>query len=142
MRKILSFLALTFLLASCDTGGSSNSSSSYTDDNGYYDNEPEYIEQVVTRYCTTCGGTGQVMTAYGPSNCPGCTAYGRPAQYQETVMVPNPNYRGSNPSFRGNPSAKCNIRSHSCTGFVDKDGNNYCDVCAANGYDQCHKGRH
>lgn len=47
----------------------------------------------------------------------------------------------SNPSFKGGNGKDCNISSHNCTGFVDEDGDNYCDACASNGY-KCHKVYH
>lgn len=49
----------------------------------------------------------------------------------------------SNPSFKGKGGygKDCNISSHNCTGFVDENGDNYCDVCISNGY-KCHKVYH
>lgn len=48
---------------------------------------------------------------------------------------------GNNPSFRGNPSTKCNILGHGCTGFIDRNGDEWCDVCLSHNY-KCHKVRH
>lgn len=127
---------LAVIMASCESGESSGTCSGSTGSDSY---EPEYVEQVVTHYCTTCGGSGQVMSAYGPANCPGCTAYGRPAQWQETVTVPNPNYKGgSKTSFKGGRIKNgCNISGHNCNAGVDGNGDGWCDNCENNGYN-CH----
>lgn len=46
-----------------------------------------------------------------------------------------------NLSFKGGNGKDCNVGSHNCIDFVDKDGDNYCDVCISNGY-KCHKVYH
>lgn len=107
---IPAIISIALAVSSCDSSSSSDSDRNYVEEYSDFDDEPQYIEQVVEKYCTTCGGSGTVMTAYGPSNCPGCTAYGRPPVIQEVVTVPNPNYHGegnssSSPSFKGK---KCN----------------------------------
>lgn len=45
-----------------------------------------------------------------------------------------------NTSFKSN-GKDCNISSHNCTGFIDEDGDKYCDVCMSSGY-ECHKINH
>ena len=51
-------------------------------------------------------------------------------------------YDRSEPNFKAtNPSRKCNIQSHNCTGYVDNNNDNYCDVCFSHGF-KCHSTRH
>jgi len=43
-----------------------------------------------------------------------------------------------NPAFRGRgKTGSCNTPSHNCTGYVDSNGDNLCDVCYRKGY-KCH----
>lgn len=52
----------------------------------------------------------------------------------------NNNYGGSNVNFKGRGAAyrgSCNIRSHGCSIFQDRNGDKLCDQCAAMGY-RCH----
>ena len=42
-----------------------------------------------------------------------------------------------NISFRGVIRGSCNVRSHRCDGYVDNNGDKYCDNCWDNGY-KCH----
>ncbi len=102
---ILCFIVISSCFISCDNGKGERSKF-YQNNSNFYNYEPELLEQEVVRYCMVCGGTGQVMTVYGPANCNGCVLYGRPPQYIETIKVPNPNYRreGGNVSFRGKNS--------------------------------------
>lgn len=45
----------------------------------------------------------------------------------------------SSPSFKGASRGSCNIPSHRCGGFVDRNGDNYCDNCQNA---SCHAVRH
>lgn len=126
MRKLLFVILLACVISSC---GDSESSGNSEDEYGY----PDCIEQVVTRYCTTCGGSGQVMTAYGVANCPSCVAYGRPSSYKETVLVSSPNGHGgsSHPSFQaGRSDVKVEVRNVDCDGY----GGSLCSCTTYKGY--------
>lgn len=108
MNKVLIIVTSLMLLTACDSSSSQKNSNNNEYPSIKRSSEPEFMEQEIVRFCTTCGGKGQIMTGFGPSNCPGCTAYGRPPQYKETILVPNPNYnRGnSNPSFEESYNSK------------------------------------
>ena len=47
-----------------------------------------------------------------------------------SIEIKSPAYRGS-----------CNLRSHRCRIYVDRNGDNLCDDCAASGY-RCHAVNH
>ena len=87
--------------------------------------------------CLLCNGTGYVETS---------EYFGLKTIYNDCFLCmqqlsSQQGNTGGNVSFRGNPSEKCNISSHNCTGYVEGDIYLECAVCAQNGY-RCHKTRH
>ena len=96
------------------------------------------IYQQVTQPCMNCRGYGYFLCSdcngYGYFSCSDCRGYG----YFSCSDCNGNGYVNSATSFGGsNRSGKCNIKSHKCTGCVDVNKDNYCDICYANGY-SCH----
>lgn len=57
--------------------------------------------------------------------------------YYNNVISTDSNHGSHNISFHG--SAHCNIRSHSCSGFVPmKNDSKNCAVCYSNSKEKCH----
>lgn len=87
--------------------------------------------------CCFCNGTGYVEISkyFGLK-----TIYNDCILCKQQLSSQQGNTDG-NVSFRGNPSGKCNIPSHNCTGYVEGKIYLECAVCAKNHY-RCHKSRH
>ena len=60
----------------------------------------------------------------------------------ETYLAKNENSSSSSINFKSSAyRGSCNIRSHKCRIYVDRNGDNLCDACEASGY-RCHAVKH